>query len=94
MNQYYKIKNKNHIFQILETNDFGKKSYIILNADGQECVSVNVKVEEHELYLSMVKYNRTYSISQNMGHGSDTILMVKSLLRFLINKEKFEKYHL
>lgn len=55
------------------------------------CVSINVKVENNELYLSMVKYKKTCSLNQLMEHGTDTILMVKLLLVFLTDKERFEK---
>lgn len=37
---YYKIQTNNNIFQVLETHDFVKKSYIMLNAEGHECVLV------------------------------------------------------
>lgn len=86
---YYTIQVNSLTFQVLETNDFGKKSYILLNADGKECVSVQVKIANNELYLSMVKYNKSCTMGSDMAHGTDTVAMVKGLLTFLLKKEEF-----
>lgn len=77
MNTYYIIQYNDLHFQVLLTFDFGKKTYIILNSEGKECVSVNVSsINDSELYLSMVRFNESCSLNTKMDRGANTIHMV------------------
>jgi hypothetical protein len=88
---YYVIETENHTFQVLITHDFGKKQYIILNSAGKECMSVNIELDSNTLYLSMLKFNEDCALNYPMVHGSATIEMMKSLLRFISQQETFTK---
>ncbi len=80
---YYKINNKDKIYQVLQTENFGNKSYILLNS------SVNIKVRNEELYMLMVKYDKFCSINTVMNH---TVQIIQSFLRFLQDKEDFNSH--
>lgn len=88
---YYVIETDTYSFQLLVTYDFGKKQYIIVNSAGKECISVIVKVERNELYLSMLRFNEECTLHYSMARGSATIEMMKSLLRFISQQEIFSK---
>lgn len=90
-NIYHKIQNNTHVFQIIETHDYGRLYYILLNADGVECVSVKVVHKDQELCLSNIKYNPTCATNAKLEKGEETVAMIKSFLRFMCMKESFEK---
>jgi hypothetical protein len=90
-NTYYLLHTDEYIFQILQTDDFGKRAYVLLNDEGKACVSVNVKNASTELYLSRIKFYKTCAVNKCMERGESTLRMVKALLRFLAEKEDFEK---
>jgi hypothetical protein len=86
---YYVLETLWHKYQVLVTHDFGKKTYMILNLDGKECLSVNVKHANNELYISMLRFHESCSFDSPMTRGRDTIDMLKALLQFLAQKESF-----
>jgi hypothetical protein len=91
-NIYHKIKNSIHTFQIVETYDYGTQSYILLNADGKECILVKVLKlkKDHTLYLSSIKYNPHCATNATMERGEETVAMIKAFLRFMYMKESFD----
>jgi hypothetical protein len=91
-NLYYTLHtNKTkHVYQMLETQMFDRKTYIILNSEGKECITVNVKNKGKELYLSMIKFNPSCSILEESVRGNSTVSMVRAMLKFLTHKETFD----
>jgi len=93
MNTYYKIKSNHLQFQILQTQILSNKtSYLLLSAEGKECVSLKVLNKNHELGSMSIRFNRKCAMNRYLiENGSQTIQMVKAFLTFIISKESFQK---
>ena len=84
--KYYKLKYNGLEFQIVKGIILGKKQYILRDISGNECVSINLN-EENKLYLSTLQYRPSCTIDRPMKKGESTILMLKGLLKFVIEHE-------
>lgn len=90
---YYKLKYNALEFQVVTGILWGKQHYVILDASGNECISVYID-EDDTLLLSYLKYRPTCSISHDMSNGESTIHMIKGLLKFVMEKEaKYDSIH-
>jgi hypothetical protein len=84
--KYYRLTYKGLTFQIVTGIILGKKQYILRDTSGNECVNVSVD-DENKLYLSTLQYRPACTVDHPMKKGESTIIMLKGLLKFVIEHE-------
>ena len=84
--KYYRLTYKGLTFQIVSGIILGKKQYILRDTSGNECVNISID-DDNELYLSTLQYRPTCTIDRLMEKGESTIIMLKGLLKFVVEHE-------